>query len=347
MKLPNIPQEMPKSISFFLRWLAWIFIALLLIVVIVIAYFMSGSAKPAQKIEYGVTFSQLFAEQLGLDWRAAYIAILDDLKVRKLRLIAYWPKIETEKDKYVFDDLDWQIDEAQKRGVEIILAMGKRVPRWPECHVPLWAKDLSTDQQQKEILFLLTEIVARYQKKPAIKYWQVENEPFLKNFGECPNLDKEFLDLEIELVKSMDSRPIILTTSGELSSWIGPASRTKILGTTLYRTVWSRYFGYIRYPIAPVFYQKRANLVKRFFGVEKVFVCELGAEPWGPKQIYESAIEEQFYSMNVEEFKKNLDYIKKTGLDEFYFWGAEWWFWLKTQNEAGMWAEAKKLWAIQ
>ena len=40
----------------------------------------------------------------------------------------------------------------------------------------------------------ITETINRYKDNQAIKAWQVENEPFLKGFGECPKLDKEFLD---------------------------------------------------------------------------------------------------------------------------------------------------------
>jgi hypothetical protein len=48
--------------------------------------------------------------------------------------------------------------------------------------------------------------------------------------------------------------------------------------------------------------------------------------------------------MNLEKFRKNIEFAKKTGLDEFYLWGAEWWYWLKEkQNQPEIWKEAKKL----
>ena len=35
---------------------------------------------------------------------------------------------------------------------------------------------------------------------------------------------------------------------------------------------------------------------------------------------------------------------KKTGLDTFYLWGVEWWYWMKTaQNQPAIWTEAKTL----
>ncbi|MBU4205155.1 hypothetical protein KKH26_03220 [Patescibacteria group bacterium] len=42
------------------------------------------------ELKYGVTFSQKQAMALGLDWKKTYIAMLDELGVKKLRLSAYW-----------------------------------------------------------------------------------------------------------------------------------------------------------------------------------------------------------------------------------------------------------------
>jgi hypothetical protein len=322
-----------------------IFIALVVFVGIFLAYLMIGKPEPADKINFGVTFSQPFAIKMGLDWQEAYLAILDDLKVRNLRLSAYWPEIEKQEGEYSFNDLDWQINEAEKRDAQIILAIGRKLPRWPECHIPDWARDLPESEQQEKILSLITEIIEHYKNSQAIKAWQIENEPFFESFGECPSLDKDFLDKETALAKSLDNRPIVITASGELSSWISEAKRADILGTTLYRIVWNKYLGNLQYPFPPVFYQKRADLIKRFFRIQKVIVVELAVEPWGRTLLYELPLEEQFQSMNLEEFKKIIQYVKETGFDEVYLWGAEWWYWLKTvQGDSAVWEEAKKLW---
>ena len=323
-----------------------IIVVVFLLLLLLFIYLNFGSAPQASNPQYGVTFSKLFAEQLGLDWQKTYLAILDDLKADRLRLVAYWPLLEPQDDQFDFADLDWQIIEAQKRNIEVILAIGRRVPRWPECHIPDWAKNYTEPKQQQEVLEIIEMTVEHYKGFEAIKYWQIENEPFLRHFGECPKPDAGFLDKEIALVQSLDRRPIILTTSGELSLWVEPAVKTQILGTTLYRTVWNSYLKtHMTYPLRPVFYHKRANFIKYFFNVDKVFVSELAAEPWGEKQIYESTLDEQFKSMNLDKFKEMLDYGKKTGMSEFYLWGAEWWYWLKQKHDdSSMWEEAKKLW---
>jgi len=328
-----------------LRVLGGVFVFLLICLIIFIAYLFIGKAPRPAQASFGVTFSQTFAEKLDSDWKKMYLAILDDLGVRKLRLVAYWPEIEGTPGKYIFDDLDWQINEAERRGAEIILTVGQKLPRWPECHIPDWARTISQTDQQTAILKYIYQTVERYKGNKAIKYWQVENEPFLIGFGGCLKLDKDFLDREIALVEKLDKKkPVILTTSGELSLWTGPAIRTDILGTTLYRVVWNIYLGHFHYPIPPVFYYKRANLVKKFFGVKKVFVAELQAEPWNFRQIYELPAYKQLETMNPEEFAKTIEYFKQTGLEEAYLWGAEWWYWLKTsEGDERMWLEAKKL----
>ena len=318
--------------------------SLLGLMVIVFCYFFVGNPKPVEQIEVGVTFSKIQAENMGLNWKEVYLAVLDDLGFKKIRLSAYWPEIEPEKDRFKFEDLDWQIEEASKRNVEIILAVGQRLPRWPECHIPSWAEKLKKEERQERLLNLITKIVNRYKGIKAIKYWQVENEPFLRTFGECPKLDKKFLDREIALVRKLDSsRKIIMTESGEFSTWIGAARRGDILGTTLYRRVYGK-LGYVKYPLPPVFYARKSLLIKKFFPVEKIIVIELQAEPWGPAPIQDLSIEEQYKTMSPEKFKEIIEYTKKSGFSEAYLWGVEWWYWLKVKhNNNDMWDSVKVL----
>ena len=323
--------------------------SILLIVVLLfigLVYMFTGKAAPSSDLVFGITFSQKFAEEMELDWQTAYLGILDGLNVKKLRLVAYWDKIEPEQGEYFFDDLDWQIAQAGEREADVILAIGRKLPRWPECHSPKWADELNLSEQQERILLMLTEVINRYKNNQTIKAWQIENEPFLKGFGECPKLDKEFLGREVALARELDfaRRPIIITASGELSSWLQPARMADILGTTLYRNVWSDTIGRFEYPIPPIFYGKRAKIVKFFTEVEKVIVVELQAEPWNKKMIYETSAKKQAQSMDLDKFKEVINYARQTGLSEFYLWGAEWWYQKKEQGNDAIWSEAKKLW---
>ena len=79
--------------------------------------------------EFGATFSKKFCEDLDLNWQEVYLAILDDLKIRDLRLPAYWDEIERTEGVYDFSDLDYMVSEASSRGARIIITLGRRQPR--------------------------------------------------------------------------------------------------------------------------------------------------------------------------------------------------------------------------
>jgi len=322
-----------------------ILLVLLFLFLAFLGYLFIGTAPEAKEITWGVNFSQKHTKNLGLDWKETYLALLDDLKVKNLKVAAHWDLLEPEDGKFYFDDLDWQVKEAEKKGAKLLLVIGMKTTRWPECHIPEWTVNLEKSQQQEKILRMLQAVVLRYKDTPVIWAWQVENEPFFP-VGVCPWVDKKFVKKEVNLVKSLDplKRPIIMTDSGEGSFWIQSAKIGDIVGTTMYEKVWFRQIGiYVRYPFPPVFYWRKAQIIKKLFN-KKVICVELQAEPFGPKLLYDSPIEEQEKTMNLEQFKKNIEFAKKTGLDTFYLWGSEWWFWLREkQNKPEIWNEAKKL----
>lgn len=308
--------------------------------------FLSKSPKP-EKITWGVNFSQMQAEALGLNWKKTYLAVLDELGVKNIKLHTQWDWVEGKKGKYFFNDIDWQVREAEKRNVKLIYVVGMKTGRWPECHIPKWAAGLSKQEQQDEILKYIKEVVIKYKNSKAIAYWQAENEPLFK-FGECLWRDREFLKKEVALIKSLDpSRQVIVSDSGEQSFWFRAAKIGDMVGTTMYRTVWvhitDKYGFYFDFPMPPAVYWRKAQIIKKLFG-KKVINIELQAEPWVPDVYAEIPLKEQEKTMNKNKFKKNIEYAQKTGFDTFYFWGVEWWHWLKeTKNKPEIWNEAKNL----
>jgi len=325
-----------------LKYILWLLAGMAIVFVV---YFFVGFTYPSKEIDWGVNFSVKQTDFLKIDARETYLAILDDLKAKNVKISVYWDLIEKEKGKYDFDELDWQMKEAEKRNINVVLAIGMKVPRWPECHLPLWARDMDKYGQQLEIIDMLREVVLRYKNSPALSAWQVENEAFLK-FGACPWYDEDFLRREIAFVKINDnSRPVIVTDSGELSFWIRSSqSGADIVGVTVYKKVWQQQLRmYISYILPPVFYHRRAEIVRGLFDKEIVGV-ELQAEPWCANSIMNSSLKEQEKTMDINQFKKNVQFAKNTGIDSFYFWGAEWWYYMKkTHNDSEIWDEAKKL----
>ena len=176
---------------------------------------------------------------------------------------------------------------------------------------------------------------------------QGENEPFFK-FGECPWYDEDFMEKEVGIIKSLDpARPVIITDSGEQSMWTKAAETGDIVGVTMYRKVWGKISDktgfYIDSFLPSINYWRKAELIKKMYG-KKVICIELQAEPWGPKLFYDLPVKEQEKTMNLEQFKKNINFARSTGLDTFYLWGSEWWYWMKEkQNKPEIWNEAKNL----
>jgi len=316
-----------------------------LLIFIIFIYLFVGKAPKAEKIIWAIDFSQKHALDLGLDWKETYQALIQDLGAKDIRINTHWDLIEPQQNQYYFEDLDWQIQKAEEEQVKVLLVIGMKTPRWPECHLPDWAKSLNKEQQQQRILKLIEEIVKRYEDMPSIVAWQAENEPFLP-FGNCPWSDQSFVKKEVELIKALDSkkREVLISESGEFSFWIKAAKLGDIVGTTMYRRVWSKELNiYTSHIFPPVFYWRKAQLIKKLFN-KKVVCIELQAEPWGPKLLYDSPLQEQEKTMDLKQFKKNIEFAKKTGLDTFYLWGGEWWYWMKqTQSKPEIWNEVKTL----
>lgn len=292
------------------------------------------------KVAYGVTFSTLHAKELGLDWKEVYLATLDDLGVRHLRIPVYWNAVERTPGEYDWSEVDWMLEEAAKRDARVILAVGRKTPRWPECHVPDWAMTLSPEAQNERVLELLAAEIVHFKGASAVKRWQVENEPLFR-FGLCPPPDRGMLKREVALARTLDQRPIMVTDSGELSSWLRTGPLADTLGISMYRLVWNDDLGSLYWPVAPAFYADRIRALQPFLG--EVIVSELQAEPWFHKPVPEVPIDEQLEQMHPAKLAANAEFAAASGASEVYLWGVEWWYWLSLQARPELWETAKPL----
>lgn len=304
----------------------------------------------SRKIEWGVTFSPKFSRELGLPWQDNFRAILDDLRAKRLRLIAYWSDIEREKGHFDFSDLDWQFFEAGQRRAEIVLVVGLKTPRWPECHEPAWTADLTTEKREEALRNYIAKVIERYRSHPAVVMWQVENEPYLL-FGECRNRGNNFLEREIEVVRKNDpAHPILVTDGGEFGLWAPVAKHADVFGTTMYRKVYPRFvgpvFGVIEYPLTPKYFRVKERFVKWINGTpdQKFIASELQGEPWSPRSLKETPYQWQVESFSPEYFVDTIKYAKEAGFDEYYLWGAEWWYYMKEKyHDSHYWEIARSI----
>lgn len=294
-------------------------------------YLLAFDEVREKNVNFGVTFSPRYASELMLDPKKIYLEMLDDLKVKTVRLPVYWDEVETVPGKFNFSRIDYYLNEAQKRNVEIILSLGLKQPRWPECFYPIWAKDLTPSLKAQKILRLIKEEVKHFKKYSNITYWQVENEPLL-NFGLCdppPNqVTLEMLKREIEVVKALDSRPVMLTDTGELSTWVDILNLADSVGVSLYRTVWNPTFGLVDYPLPPAFYSAKVALSQMFFGSKPIIISELQAEPWLLKPILDTDVSKLEKLFPLSKLKEHVQFAKETGIEEIYLWGIEWYYYM-------------------
>lgn len=324
-----------------ISWIA----ALAVVLLGIIFLFLTLREIPPQ-VTYGVSFSAPHAEELGLDWRAAYRAILDDLKVRDIRIPAYWPRVEPERDVYDWSELDFQLELARARDARVILAVGRRLPRWPECHIPGWAQKLSWEEQKGELRAYITAVVERYKDNTAIIYWQVENEPYLSAFAfeHCGELDEAFLREEIALVHSLDTRPVLVTDSGNLGLWSGPYKNGDAFGTSLYMYFWNPELGQFKTKLPALVYRAKERIMELLYGSKPTFLIELSLEPWLVEPTGKAPLETQLARMDTAKFDEIVAYARQTSFQTQYLWGAEWWYYLKEkQGHPEFWEKAKQL----
>jgi hypothetical protein len=322
---------------------------LILITILPVVLFFFLRPKQVKDINYGVTFSSKYAMQLGLSWQDAYIKILDDLKIKNIRLVVYWDEVERNRNYYNYSNIRWQLDEAQKRNINVILALGRKVPRYPECFEPDWWKKLTNPAEQSNELYeYIHRTTLALKPYTVIKMWEVENEPFWP-FGECTEIKKEVVENEVKVVRSIDDRPIIIQDSGEGGIWSTTYKLGDYLGISMYRKIWYDFWGvlmkkfiYFQYPLAHWTYKIKADLAG--VPVNKILVTELQAEPWGPGINSSLSKEEKDKSMSTTDFIATINYAQKTGFKDLYFWGVEWWLFEKEQkDEPFYWDTAKAI----
>ncbi len=322
------------------RWW-WSKRAIALVIVGVIVHLVLSAAIPRatapEDIRYGVTFSSLYARELGLDPVEAFSATLE-LGARLFRIPVYWDHVEPERDVWLWGETDAIVDRAEANGAEIVMAMGRRVPRWPECFTPEWALVLSDADREAEQFAYVRAVVERYKSRDAVIRWQVENEPYFEIFGDCADRPLDgMLAREVAMVYEVDpTRQVQTTVPGELGLWYKAARDVDIVGTSVYRTTYTPFLGHNTYPVPTWWYRLKARMI----APTRVVVSELQAEPWFPGRASDLAIEEQLALFDAHDLERHLRYAQRIGLSEVMLWGAEWWYYLRENGEPSLWNAA-------
>jgi glycosyl hydrolase family 42 (putative beta-galactosidase) len=143
--------------------------------------------EPRRSTLLGISFRSPQVAALGLDARATLRTLLA-YPFQLIRLGAYWNRIEPEAGTFYTDELDWQVDAAERAGKRIILCVGPlKTFSYPEFFVP--AHHLAHPLQEHTLIepsayqslltaatAFITRLVERFKHRQGIVAWQLEHE---------------------------------------------------------------------------------------------------------------------------------------------------------------------------
>lgn len=328
------------------RWWHWLLavLGLLMLLTLTARWWNPVVFPPVKDPLIGVSFSEKRAKELGLDWKANFTALLDDMRIPSFRLMSYWDLHEPVRGQYDFSTLDWQISEAAKRGATVSLALGQRQPRWPECHQPSWTNDLSGEAWRQALYEYVEVVVKRYENNPTVINWQLENEAVNEWFGLCGKPDRDRIHEEYKLVDRLSDKPIWMSLSDQHGLPFFTPVPDKY-GYSVYRVVWSEktwpYKGYLIYP-TPIWYHKLRGAIISAYTGRDIYIHELQLEPWGPTDTKDMTIEDQDISMSPKRIRDNVHFARMIGKSEIYTWGSEWWYWRMVNGDDSVWNNVKE-----
>jgi hypothetical protein len=180
--------------------------------------------EPRGSTLLGISFRSPQVDALGLDAPTALQTLLS-YPFQLIRLGAYWNRLEPEPGMFSPDELDWQIDSAERAGKQIILCVGPlKTFSYPEFFVP--AHHLSRPFPEHTLIKpsaypsllaaateFITRVVERYKDRQAIVAWQLEHEAVDPLGVEHSwRLDVSFIEKEVEALRKADpaGRPIMM-----------------------------------------------------------------------------------------------------------------------------------------
>jgi hypothetical protein len=126
-----------------------------------------------------------------------------------------WRDLEPVKGQWKFELLDRYVDEANKRGVKVLLTLGQP-PQWaalrPDTHSPYGDGASSEPRNIDDWRNYVTTLARRY--KGRIHAWEVWNEINVKHFwiGDFQKL-VELEKITVEAVKTVDPAAVVLSAS--------------------------------------------------------------------------------------------------------------------------------------
>lgn len=329
--------------------------------------------EPRRSTLLGISFRSPQVAEFKLDARATLHSLLA-YPFHLIRLGAYWNRIEPKPGAFCTDELDWQIDAAERAGKQIILCIGPlKTFGYPEFFVPahylqhpLPEGTLITPSTHPDLLAaataFLARIIERYQQRKGIIAWQLEHEAVDPLGVEHSwRLATAFVAQEVEAVRKADpTRPILmngfLPTSllVRLTQWWRTRDQgdSLVVAQRLADMVGIDY--YPRHALLTIgaktlyldgrkspWQQGRRRQVfawARAHG-QKLLVTEGQAEPWEALTVPPNPDQQGMYSCLPEHIITNYNTCMRWSQQAFplyayLFWGAEYWMLRKQCSDA-------------
>lgn len=333
--------------------------------------------------KYGVSYSFEQASWYGLDPRKAYMDLLDQVHFDWVRLPFFWDQMaqlrlqgasEGQADWVFnknFEDLKWAIDEADKRNIKVVVALGLKTPYYPEYHLPDYIKnqlkfgDTITVNHPiaHDILEVDKKIINALFKYDNIAYWQVENEPYLANVNNW-KIDESLIRAQVQIVRDTDvgNRPIILNHVApapfdwrykSLLAILGPGD---VFGVNAYFETQGIYLAsfkifakeiHIKWPkwliwpvqswvgFSPDFGKLKEECWKK--GI-RLWVLEMQAEPYVRTK---DDINKSFNYFKAGDILRGDTFLRSSRIDSIGLWGASYWLYKKGAGDSSWWETVK------
>jgi hypothetical protein len=320
--------------------------------------------EPRRSTLLGISFRSPQVAALGLDAQTTLRTLLA-YPFQLIRLGAYWNRIEPEPGTFYTDELDWQVDAAERAGKHIILCVGPlKTFSYPEFFVP--AHHLAHPLQEHTLIKpsaypslltaateFITRLVERYKHRQGIIAWQLEHEAVDPlGMEHTWRLDAAFVEKEVEAVRKADpTRPIMmngfLPTSlpVRLSQWWRTRDQgdSLVLAQRMADIVGIDYYPrhaltavgaktlYLDGSKSPWQQRRRKQLFAwtRTQG-QKLMIAEGQAEPWETVTTPPNPYQQGMYSCLPEQVITNYNTCmrwsqREASLYAYLFWGAEYW----------------------
>lgn len=304
---------------------------------------------------YGISYSFEQAGWYGLDPKEDYKKLLDEVKPDWIRLPFFWDQMIDMDGNLKIDDLKFAVEEAGKRNVKVVIALGAKTPYYPETHLPVEIKEqvnfgerLTGNHPIADKLIEIDKmVVLELSKYPNVSHWQVENEPLLGDERGI-SVSVDLVKKEIEAVKSSDpaKRPVIVNHP---AGWYFDKKWQDLLSILEAGDVYSTnaYFktkgshilagkvagaeisvpwpDFITWPVQPwplVSPPYRTFMKKASEKGLDFWITEMQSEPY-IRELKDAG--KGNFAFNVDDIEKGNKFLKSYGIKSIGFWGAHFW----------------------